>query len=79
MSTAPKKHSLAIHRKAERKLQWETVFIIGVIHLLALMAFDLSYFSVSGLIVGIVMYFVAGMVGVTVSYHRLLTHRSFQT
>ena len=79
MSTAPKKHSLAIHRKAERKLQWETVFVIGVIHLLALMAFDLSYFSVSGLIVGIVMYFVAGMVGVTVSYHRLLTHRSFQT
>ena len=79
MSTAQKKHSLAIHRKAERKLQWETIFIIGMIHLLALMAFDLKYFSVSGLVLGIVMYFVAGMVGVTVSYHRLLTHRSFQT
>lgn len=79
MSTAPQKPSLAIHRKAERKLQWETIFIIGVIHLLALMAFDLSYFSVSGLVLGIVMYFVAGMVGVTMSYHRLLTHRSFQT
>ena len=79
MSTAPEKPSLAIHRKAERKLQWETIFIIGMIHLLALMAFDLSYFSVSGLVVGIVMYFVAGMVGVTVAYHRLLTHRSFQT
>ena len=79
MSTAPQKSSLAIHRKAERKLQWETIFIIGVIHLLALMAFDLSYFSVSGLVLGIVMYFVAGMVGVTMSYHRLLTHRSFQT
>jgi len=50
-----------------------------MIHLLALMAFDLDYFSVSGLLVGIVMYFVAGMVGVTVSYHRLLTQRSFQT
>lgn len=79
MSTAPQKPSLAIHRKAERKLQWETIFIIGVIHLLALMAFDPAYFSVSGLVLGIVMYFVAGMVGVTVSYHRLLTHRSFQT
>ncbi len=79
MSTAPQKPSLAIHRKAERKLQWETIFIIGVIHLLALMAFDSSYFSVSGLVLGIVMYFVAGMVGVTMSYHRLLTHRSFQT
>lgn len=76
---APEKPSLAIHRKAERKLQWETIFVIGMIHLLALMAFDLSYFSVSGLVVGIVMYFVAGMVGVTVAYHRLLTHRSFQT
>ena len=79
MSTAPKKHSLAIHRKDERKLQWSTIFIIGLIHLLALMAFDLDYFSVSGLVVGIVMYYVAGMVGVTISYHRLLTHRSFQT
>ena len=67
MSTAPQKPSLAIHRKAERKLQWETIFIIGMIHLLALMAFDLSYFSVSGLVLGIVMYFVAGMVGVTMS------------
>ncbi len=79
MSTAPEKPRLAIHRKSERKLQWETIFVIGMIHLLALMAFDLDYFSVSGLVVGIVMYFVAGMVGVTMSYHRLLTHRSFQT
>ncbi len=79
MSTAQKKPSLAIHRKEERKLQWETIFIIGLIHLLALMAFDADYFSVSGLVVGVVMYFVAGMLGVTICYHRLLTHRSFQT
>ncbi len=79
MSTAPKKQSLAIHRKDERKLQWETIFVIGLIHLLALMAFDLDYFSVSGLVVGVAMYFVSGMLGVTICYHRLLTHRSFQT
>ena len=79
MAKTPERPRLAIHRKAERKLQWETIFIIGMIHLLALMAFDLDYFTVSGLVVGIVMYFVSGMVGVTVCYHRLLTHRSFQT
>lgn len=79
MSTVPSKPGLAIHRKDERKLQWGTIFVIGMIHLLALMAFDLDYFSVSGLVVGVVMYFVSGMLGVTICYHRLLTHRSFQT
>ncbi len=79
MSTERKKSGLAIHRKGERKLQWGTILVIGIIHLLALMAFDLDYFSVSGLVVGIVMYFVAGMLGVTICYHRLLTHRSFKT
>lgn len=75
----PKKRRLAIHRKRERRIQWGTVFVIALIHVAALLAFDSSYFSRSGLILAVVLYFVAGMLGVTLCFHRLLTHRSFQT
>ncbi len=75
----PKQGRLAIHRKSERRVQWGTVFIIGFIHLAALLAFDSSYFSKSGLILAVILYFTAGMLGVTLCFHRLLTHRSFLT
>ena len=72
-------HRLAIHRKSERRIQWLTIFIIGLIHVAALLAFDSSYYSSSGVVLGIILYYVAGMLGVTLCFHRLLTHRSFQT
>lgn len=75
----PNQRRLAIHRKDERQIQWGTVFVLGAIHLAALLALDSSYYSKSGLVVGIVMYFAAGMLGVTLCFHRLLTHRSYQT
>ena len=36
------------------------------------------YFSWSGLVVFVTLYILGGL-GVTLAYHRLLTHRSFQT
>ncbi len=73
------KRRLEIHRKSERRIQWGTAFGIGGIHLGALLAFYPDYFSVSGLVLSVVLYFVAGLFGVTLCFHRLLTHRSFQT
>ncbi len=58
---------------------WWTVLVIGGIHLAALLALDPAYFSRSGLLLGVILYFVAGMLGITMCFHRLLTHRSFQT
>jgi stearoyl-CoA desaturase (delta-9 desaturase) len=75
----PENRRLAIHRKDERKIMGWTVFAIGGIHLAALLALNPAYYSRSGLVLGIVLYFVAGMLGVTLCFHRLLTHRSFQT
>jgi fatty-acid desaturase len=53
--------------------------LIGVVtfHILALLA--LFTFSWPGFIVFLVMVFVTGCLGITLGYHRLLTHRSFET
>ncbi|MDP6278460.1 MAG: acyl-CoA desaturase, partial [Nitrospinota bacterium] len=75
----PGNKRLAVHRKSERKVMWLTVLVIGGIHLAALSALDPAYYSRSGLVLGVVIYFVAGMLGITMCFHRLLTHRSFQT
>ena len=53
-----------------------SVFIIGV-HILALAG--IFTFSWKALILCVVMHWVTGGVGITLGYHRLLTHRSFKT
>jgi len=75
----PESQRLAIHRKDERKVMWWTVFAIATIHLSALLALNPANYSRSGLVLGVILYFMAGMLGVTLCFHRLLTHRSFQT
>jgi len=47
------------------------------IHLLALLACIPWLFSWSGLIIGVVSFYLFGVLGINVGYHRLLTHRSF--
>lgn len=62
-----------------KKLYGWRMFAIGyfaIFHLLAISAF--WFFSWSGLIIAISLYFIAGM-GITVGFHRLLTHRAFET
>ncbi|MFO0904415.1 MAG: fatty acid desaturase [Pirellulales bacterium] len=46
-------------------------------HLLALFAFLPYCFSWTGVVVGIAGHFVFGLLGMTLGYHRLLTHRGF--
>jgi len=77
--THTEKRHLAVHKKNERKIQWWSVVIIAGVHIAVLAAFNPSFYSTSGLILAVVLYFVAGMLGVTLCFHRLLTHRSFQT
>lgn len=50
---------------------------IPVIHLLALLAFVPWLFSWTGLVLAIAGHFFFGMLGMTLCYHRLLTHRGF--
>ena len=46
-------------------------------HLGALLAFVPAYFSWSGLALCLFLHWLTGGIGICMTYHRLLTHRSF--
>lgn len=70
-------------RGLARKLDWQATLGLVVIHLLALAAaipgIAGSLFSWSGLNIAIFLAWLSGWIGVTLCFHRLLTHRSFET
>ncbi len=62
-----------------RNLNWLVIGGIALVHAVALGAVLPRFFSWSGVILLLAMIWVSGGVGVTLCYHRLLTHRSFKT
>lgn len=63
------------------RILWEYVAVLGVVHLIALYAF-LPWtagwlFTWSAFVLAVAGHFVFGMMGITIGYHRLLTHRGF--
>ena len=59
------------------ELSWKNLIWIGGLHVLAL-ALAVPFFTWQGVVAFLVLHYVAGMVGITFGFHRLLTHRSFQ-
>jgi fatty-acid desaturase len=59
------------------RILWPYVVSISLIHVVALLALVPWFFSWTGLIVAIAGHYVFGMLGMTLGYHRLLTHRGF--
>jgi len=59
------------------RILWEYVAVLTFVHLTALLAVIPWLFTWSGLALAIAGHFVFGMLGITVGYHRLLTHRGF--
>jgi fatty-acid desaturase len=59
------------------RLLWTYALVLLGIHAVALLAFVPYLLTWSGLILAIVGHFFFGMLGITVGYHRLLTHRGF--
>jgi fatty-acid desaturase len=55
------------------------VITMLVLHIPALLAFVPYFFSFSGLMIFLLLYWVSGGLGITLCYHRLLTHKSFKT
>ncbi len=55
---------------------WPTAFLLALVHAGALLA--PYYYSLSALAVGALLYVITAM-GITLGYHRLLTHRSYKT
>ncbi|MBP9706832.1 MAG: fatty acid desaturase [Oligoflexales bacterium] len=59
-------------------LAWPSIIWIVGIHLLAFATVPF-YFSWGAFYSFVILYFMTGMVGVTLGYHRLLSHRAFKT
>lgn len=57
---------------------WLYAIPLAIIHVLALLALVPQFFSWSGLVLGVLGHFTFGMMGITIGYHRLLTHQGFQ-
>jgi len=60
----------------EPKLNWTNVFFFSAFHLAALAA--PFYFSWQAVILTVFLHWLLGSIGITLGYHRLLSHRSFQ-
>lgn len=61
----------------KKQLNWYAIISIGLLHILAFS--DYFFFSWSAFFVFIFLSWLTGCIGITLCYHRLLTHRSFST
>jgi stearoyl-CoA desaturase (delta-9 desaturase) len=65
------------HRLRIRRLEWGPFVAIALLHVVCLAApFTFTWGAVA---VAFILYWAVGCLGVTLCYHRLLTHRSFET
>jgi sn-1 stearoyl-lipid 9-desaturase len=67
----------AISAEQTAPLNWHTFIGVTIFHVLAVVA--LFSFSWANLTAAIVLWWIAGSLGIGVGYHRLLTHRGFKT
>ena len=69
--------TLLFGRKYQKGVNWITTIAMVAFHIAAVAAF--FYIDTGAIITAVVLYFVGGMLGIGMSYHRLLTHRSYKT
>jgi fatty-acid desaturase len=62
---------------ARRRINWRYASAVGSYHLLALLALLPWFFSWTGVALAVIGVYVFGAAGINLSYHRLLSHRSF--
>jgi len=63
---------------SRRRINWYYAFPVAGCHVLAVLAFFPWFFSWTGVVLAILGVYFYGMIGINLSYHRLLSHRSFQ-
>ncbi len=64
-----------MRRGKDTKLHWNTIIAVSIFHLIAVAA--LFTFSWQNLAAAVVVWWIAGSLGIGLGYHRLLTHRGF--
>lgn len=69
--------TLMYGRKYSKGLNWITAIAMSAFHVLAIAAF--FFITKGALLAALILYFVGGMLGIGMAYHRLLTHRGYKT
>jgi stearoyl-CoA desaturase (delta-9 desaturase) len=69
--------TLMFGRKYQKGANVITAVAMAAFHVLAIAAF--FFIDAGAILAAVVLYFVAGMFGIGMAYHRLLTHRSYKT
>ncbi len=64
-------------KQQDQPINWLVVVVFGLFHIGAVAS--LFMFSWQALVVAVVLYWVAGSLGIGMGYHRLLTHRGYKT
>lgn len=59
------------------RVQWSYALTLSTVHLLSLLACLPWFFSWTGVMLVVIGHHVFGLLGITLGYHRLLTHRGF--
>jgi fatty-acid desaturase len=70
---------MTIAQATKPPLAWPIILFMGAIHVGALFAFVPGTFSWGAVGVALFLHWVTGGLGITLGWHRLVTHRSFQT
>ena len=64
-------------RKYRKGINWLTAIVFGIYHVAAVAA--LFYIDAGAILAAVVLWAMAGMLGIGMAYHRLLTHRGYKT
>jgi sn-1 stearoyl-lipid 9-desaturase len=64
-------------KQQDHTINWLVVVVFGLFHIGAVAS--LFMFSWQALIVAVILYWIAGSLGIGMGYHRLLTHRGYKT
>lgn len=78
MTIAPSKQVQTL-QEAPLRPKWEVIIFMMAVHIAALFALFPSNFSWAAVGVAVFFHWVTGGLGITLGFHRLVTHRSFQT
>lgn len=64
--------------KIDLPRDWVTLGFMVVVHSIALLALLPQFFSWNAVLLALVLHWITGCLGITLGWHRLISHRSFQ-
>ncbi len=70
---------MTVATSKKQNLDWPVVLFMVIVHLGAMAAFLPGTFSWAAVGLAVFLHWVTGGLGITLGFHRLVTHRSFQT